>query len=86
VINKFKIEIVKHVDITDLGELHWILRIEVRPYINLILQYYGFEDAKPVLLPMDPSIRLSSAQSLSTSEEFARMQNVPYHEAIGSLI
>jgi len=26
---KFKIKIAKHIDITDLGELHWILRIEV---------------------------------------------------------
>ena len=99
VIRKFKIEIAKHVEITDLGELHWILGIEVRrirerrllllsqrSYIDSILQRYGFEDAKPVSLPMDPSIRLSSAQSPSTTEEFARMRNVPYHEAIGSLM
>ena len=26
---KFKIEIIKHVGITDLGELHWILGIKV---------------------------------------------------------
>jgi hypothetical protein len=98
-IRKFKIEIAKHVEITDLGELHWILGIEVRrirerrllllsqrSYIESILQRYGFEDAKPVSLPMDPSARLSSAQSPSTMEEFARMRNVPYHEAVGSLM
>ena len=28
-INKFKTEISKHVDITDLGEIHWILGIEI---------------------------------------------------------
>ena len=35
---------------------------------------------------MEPSTRLSSAQSPSTTEEFARMRNVPYHEAVGSLM
>ena len=29
-INKFKTKISKHVDITDLGEIHWILGIEIR--------------------------------------------------------
>ena len=29
-INNFKITIKKHVEITDLGEIHWILGIEVR--------------------------------------------------------
>ena len=30
IIQKFKIKIQKHVQITDLGDLHWILGIEVR--------------------------------------------------------
>ena len=29
-ISRFKVEIVKFIDITDMGELHWILGIEVR--------------------------------------------------------
>ena len=35
---------------------------------------------------MDPSIRLISAQSPSTTEEFTAMRKVPYHEAIGLLM
>jgi len=35
---------------------------------------------------MDPNLRLTSAQSPSTTEEFAVMRNVPYHEAVGSLM
>src|SRR6266567_9151639 len=35
---------------------------------------------------METSTRLTSAQSPSTTEEFARMRNVPYHEAVGSLM
>ena len=35
---------------------------------------------------MDPNVRLTSAQSPSTTEEFAVMRNIPYHKAIGSLM
>ena len=86
-------------EITDLGELHWLLGIEVRrvreqrrlylsqrSYIDSILRRYGFQDLKPVSIPMDPNVRLSSAQSPSTSHAFARMRDVPYHEAVGSLM
>jgi hypothetical protein len=96
---RFKVEIAKFVDITDMGELNWILGIEIRrireerkillsqkSYIDSILRRYGFEDLKPISTPMDPSVRLTSAQSPSTTEELAVMQNVPYHEAVGSLM
>ena len=98
-IPKFKIEMSKFVQITNLGELHWILGIEVRKiwedkqillsqrsYINSILRRYGFDDAKPISTPMDTNVRLSSAQSPSSTEEFAKMRNIPYHEAVGSLM
>ena len=98
-IPKFKIEMSKFVQITDLGELHWILGIEVhkiwedkqillsqRSYIDSILRRYGFDDAKPVSTPMDTDVRLSSAQSPSSTKEFAKMRNIPYHKAVGSLI
>jgi hypothetical protein len=74
-IDRFKIEIRKHVEITDLGALHWILGVEVRrireerkillsqrSYIDSILRCYGFDDLKPISTPMDPNIRLTSAQ------------------------
>ena len=35
---------------------------------------------------MDPNVRLTSAQSPSTTEEIAAMRNIPYHEAVGSLM
>ena len=95
---RFKIEIAKYVTITDLGELHWILGIEVkcvrerrtihlsqRSYINSMLRRYGFEDLKPVSLPMEASIRLTSAQSPTTTQQIAHMRNIPYQEAVGSL-
>ena len=96
---RFKIEIAKFVAITDLGELHWILGIEVKrvrenrtihlsqkSYIEFMLCRYGFNDLKPVSLPMEVSIRLTSAQSPSTTQEIAQMSNIPYQEAVGSLM
>ena len=98
-IGQFKTEIAKYVEITDLGDLHWILGIEVhqirekqtimlsqKSYIDSILHHYGFEDLNPISTPMDPSNQLTSAQSPSTTEEFAAMQNIPYHKAVGSLM
>ena len=98
-IAQFKVKIAKFVDITDMGNLHWILGIEVhrireerklllshKSYIDSILQHYSLEDLKPVSTPMDPSAQLTSAQSLLTMEEIAAMRHVPYHEAVGSLM
>jgi hypothetical protein len=98
-IDQFKIEIKKYVDITDLGALHWILGIEVKriceerkillsqcSYIDSILHRYGLDNLKPTSTPMDPNARLTSAQSPTTSDDIAKMRDVPYHEAIGSLM
>ena len=85
-INQFKSGIKKHVEITDLGDLHWILGIEVRwiresrklllsqcLYIDSILCRYGLDDLKPVSIPMDPNIKLMSAQSPSSTDDIAKM-------------
>ena len=68
-INNFKVRISKHVEITDLGELHWLLGIKVkrdckhrtihlsqRSYLDSILRRYGLQDLKPVSIPMDMNI------------------------------
>src|ERR1700678_3163472 len=91
-IARFKVEIAKFVEITDMGELHWILGIEVRrireerknllsqkSYIDSILRRYNFDNLKPIYTPMDPAIWLTSAQSTSTTEELGAMRNIPYH-------
>ena len=98
-INDFKLRISQHVEITDLGELHWLLGIEVkrdrerrtihlsqRSYIDSIIRRYGFQDLKPVSIPMDTNVRLTTAQSPSTTADFALMRDVPYREAVGSLM
>jgi len=95
----FKARISEYVDITDLDELHWLLGIKIKcdrecriihlsqcSYIDSILHRYRLQDLKPVSIPMDTNIQLTTAQSLSTTVEFAQMRNVPYHEAVGLLM
>ncbi|KZV80781.1 hypothetical protein EXIGLDRAFT_569675, partial [Exidia glandulosa HHB12029] len=98
-VREFKNDVRKHVEITDLGELHWLLGIEVRrdrdaktlalsqkSYIESILRRYNLEDVKPVSIPMDPNTRLSSADAPSSASEYALMRDKPYAEAVGSLM
>jgi len=35
---------------------------------------------------MDTNIHLSTAQSPSTTADFAKMHDIPYHKAVGSLM
>jgi len=98
-INKFKARLKDHVEIMDLGELHWLLSIKIlrdrqawlvhlsqRSYIDAILRRFGFEDLKPMSILMDTQKSLSAAQSPMSTSEFAAMRNVPYREAVGSLM
>ena len=83
---------------TDLGELHWMLGIEVKrdwagstihlsqwSYIDSILRRFGFEDTKPVSTPFDMQVRLTLEQAPVDAAEFVIMHNVPYREAVGAL-
>ena len=88
----------QHVEVTDLGELHWMLGIEIRrdrdtgtvhlsqrAYIESILCRYNLGDLKPMSTPMDTQVRLTSEQAPQSAAEFAAMRDVPYREAIGAL-
>lgn len=98
-VTKFKKDIGEHVKITDLGELNWLLGLEIcrdretrtislsqRSYIDSIIRRYNLEDAKPAATPMDTQLRLRTAQSPNTTLEYAQMQNIPYRQAVGSLM
>ena len=97
-IEEFKAGLRKHVEVTDLSELHWMLGVEIkrdreastihlsqRAYIDSILRRYNFDELKPLSTPMDPSIRLTSEQSPATTAEHAIMRDKPYREAVGAL-
>jgi hypothetical protein len=97
--SEVKAGIAKYVEVVDLGEIHWLLGIEVKRnraehtlflsqkfYIASIIRRYNLEDVKPLSIPMDPNVQLSTSQSPRTAEELAVMRNVPYKEAVGSLM
>ena len=98
-INHSKAEIAKHVETIGLGELHWLLGIEIRCdhekcaiylsqhlYIDSILCHYNLQDLKPVSTPMETHIKLSTSQSPATTAQFAQMHDVQYHKAVRSLM
>jgi len=87
------------VEITDLGEIHRLLGIEVkrdqegnkillsqRSYINTSFCQYGFEDLKPISTPMDPATHLLSIDLPQSTMDIAQMAKVPYQEAVGTLM
>ncbi len=97
-VDALKARLRKHVEVTDLGELHWMLGIEVkqdraggtihlsqRSYIDSILHHFGFDDAKTVSTPFDTQVWLTLEQALADAAEFAVMRDVPYCEAVGAL-
>ncbi|HEV7735797.1 MAG TPA: reverse transcriptase domain-containing protein, partial [Chlamydiales bacterium] len=94
-----KMGIRRQVEISDGGEVHWILGIAVErdrdartlalsqtSYLRTILERYGFADVKPAAIPMEPNAYLSTSQGPKTDTEFAEMINKPYREAVGALM
>ena len=97
-VEDFKTGLSKHVEVTDLGELHWMLGIEVKrdraagkihlsqqAYIDSILNRFNFADLKPLSTPMDVQVKLSSKQAPASAAEFVAMCDIPYREAVSAL-
>ena len=97
-IDAFSTGLRKHVELMDLGELHWMLSLEVKHdreaghihisqhmYIDSILRHFGFNKLKLLSTPFDTQVRLTHEQAPATAEEFALMRDVPYCEAVGVL-
>ncbi len=85
--------------LTDLGPATWLLGIKIsrdldahtlalsqHTYTESILQCFNFTDLKPILTPMDPHIQLLKSRCPESTADVARMRQVPYKEAIGSLM
>lgn len=83
----------------DLGEVSSILGVNVtrdatkktiaidqQSYISKVLEKFGMKDCNPVSTPLDPSQKLSTKMSPTTDAERDEMKNIPYQEAIGSLM
>jgi len=98
-ITKFKSNLSNHFEMSDLGELAWILGIQVKrdrisrtitlsqaTYIDTIVKRFNLESASPLQTPIDPNVHLSKDQSPATPRQYDDMRNVPYCEAVGSLM
>ena len=98
-IKKFKVDMNAKYKLSDLGPVNSLLGIKVNrdlanrtialsqlAYIEAIITKFNFDNLKACAMPMDPSAPLSKSQSPSKLEDIARMRNVPYREAVGSLM
>src|SRR5882762_8726277 len=97
-VNLLKSQIRKHVSIKDLGEIQYILGIEVirnrkartisishRRYIDEVVERFGQATAKDAHSPMEMGTRLSLDQCPSTLQEIVEMRPKPYQSAVGAL-
>src|SRR3954447_6250892 len=99
-----EIEVIKHqlserFEMTDLGEAHYILGIEIKrdrsagwirinqgKYIDDVLERFKMSECKPAPTPMDPGTKLTKNMSPKDEREKEIMNNVPYQNAVRSLM
>ena len=85
--------------LTDLGGIHWLLRIKIMrdqqartillsqtTYIKTILDRFSLSDAKPYATPIVPGANYTRSQAPADAAEADYMRKIPYREAIGSLM
>ena len=97
-IEEFKDGLHKHIEVMDLGKLHWMLGLEIQhdceactihisqhAYINSIIQFFNLSDMKPLSTPIDISFCLTSKQASASTSEHTIMCYVAYCEAVEAL-
>ncbi|KDR64885.1 hypothetical protein GALMADRAFT_82563 [Galerina marginata CBS 339.88] len=98
-LDNFVVELAKHFKLRDLGETKFLLGVEItrnrekrklylsqRQYIINKLEEFNMADCKPLGTPMLPGSKLTAQESPKTPEDKMEMQNIPYINAVGSLI
>jgi Reverse transcriptase (RNA-dependent DNA polymerase) len=96
---RFKSDIRKFWEITDHGPIKWFLEFGIKrdrdartlainqhAYIENMVEKFQLTNAKPVSTPMDPGSQFSINQCPTSLNQIARMQGVPYSEAIGGAL
>lgn len=63
-----------------------IIQLSQRKYAEYILRRFNMFDCTPIKLPSDPNQRLTMEMAPSTDDEIEQMKNIPYQEAVGSIL
>jgi len=98
-IDQVKDEFRQKYKMQDLGEMEFVLGLEVYQdistktikltqtrYITEMLQKFGLSDSNSTSTPMQQNSLLSKSQCPKTDAEKLEMEKVPYREAVGSLL
>ena len=98
-VTRFKHEIKKVYEITDLGDLRWFLGMEIKHdraactisinqcvYIEGMAMKFGLTNAKPIYVPMLPGETLSCDQSPPMPAETQEMSKIFYGNMIGNVL
>ena len=96
---KFKLMIKIFWDITDHGPIKWFFGFKIRQnrkeksisinqqaYIKTMVEKFELTNAKRVTMPMDQNAQFSIQQCPSSLNQMACMKEIPYAEAIGSIL
>ena len=96
---EFKAKLEKEFDMSDLGELHFFLGVQIernraartltmhqRSYIEGVLSRFGMEECKPLATPLDVKAILVKPSQEELEEFSQEMDGVPYKAAVGSLM
>jgi hypothetical protein len=96
---KIKEDLNSYWEMTDLGELYWLLGMEVKrdrsnrmglisqtAYIDHICEKFNLQDVKPLSTLLDPGNHLSKSQSPSTLKQIDDMCGISYRKVVGSLM
>ena len=63
-----------------------VLTLNQSNFTQRILDRFGFKDCNSLSTPTNTSIKLSGDMAPTTPDDVAAMVNVPYREAVGSLM
>jgi len=96
---EMKLDLTKHFKVKDLGEVKFLLGIEIirdrksgsinlsqQAYINQLLKRFNLQNVNPVTTPLSSGIRLTQDDCPVTEEEKRDMENIPYASLIGALM
>lgn len=97
--NRLKTELSKQFKMKDLGEAHSCVGLRItrdrnngkiyldqQQYTEEILTRFNMFDCKPVATPADPNQKLTKAMSPKDEAELQDMSQIPYQEAVGSIL